>query len=233
MGSLCCCPVPENVEELVSYPNGTLYQRCACLQGCMRWLLFWYASMFERIGPGLPSTHQSPPSASGLVVSTPRSSDSLDTFRAPPRPLPYDVDARYVRLPRDGLVSRRDKIGMSHYSSESGGGGGGEALALLPRQSSDSAAAAEHAEDSDSIDKQQLQQQHSSKLLTKSESMLSLIDDEDACPTCLDVYTPENPKINTECGHHYHLACILEWMERSKHCPVCDKEMVFHESTVA
>jgi hypothetical protein len=43
-------------------------------------------------------------------------------------------------------------------------------------------------------------------------------------------YTEENPKISTACGHHFHLACIYGWMEYSKHCPMCDKEMVFNES---
>lgn len=27
----------------------------------------------------------------------------------------------------------------------------------------------------------------------------------------------------TKCEHHFHLCCILEWMERSETCPVCDK----------
>ncbi|PIA44098.1 hypothetical protein AQUCO_01700011v1 [Aquilegia coerulea] len=52
-------------------------------------------------------------------------------------------------------------------------------------------------------------------------------DDEDECPTCLEGYDEENPKIMTECNHHYHLACIFEWMERSDTCPVCNKVMIF------
>ncbi|VFQ74925.1 unnamed protein product [Cuscuta campestris] len=40
-------------------------------------------------------------------------------------------------------------------------------------------------------------------------------------------YDEENPKIITKCEHHFHLACIFEWMERSDTCPVCDQEMVF------
>lgn len=40
---------------------------------------------------------------------------------------------------------------------------------------------------------------------------------------CLAEYTTENPKIITECSHHYHLGCIYEWMERSDKCPVCGK----------
>lgn len=37
----------------------------------------------------------------------------------------------------------------------------------------------------------------------------------------LTEYTPENPKILTQCSHPYHLSCIYEWMERSETCPVC------------
>ncbi|XRB00053.1 RING-type domain-containing protein [Pycnococcus provasolii] len=53
------------------------------------------------------------------------------------------------------------------------------------------------------------------------------VDDPDAlaCPTCLESYTSENPRINTACGHHYHLSCIYEWSERSDLCPICQRPM--------
>eukprot|EP00899_Mesostigma_viride_P015375 jgi/Mesvir1/23839/Mv10644-RA.1 len=54
--------------------------------------------------------------------------------------------------------------------------------------------------------------------------------DDDCCPTCLEGYTEEDPRIDTRCGHHFHLACIYEWQERSTLCPVCSKEMHFQES---
>lgn len=41
-------------------------------------------------------------------------------------------------------------------------------------------------------------------------------------------YDEENPKIITKCDHHFHLACILEWMERSDTCPICDQVLLFH-----
>ena len=47
----------------------------------------------------------------------------------------------------------------------------------------------------------------------------------DHCPTCLEAYTPENPKIATQCNHHFHLSCIYEWLQRSRLCPVCSKAM--------
>ncbi|XP_073122117.1 probable E3 ubiquitin-protein ligase RHB1A [Henckelia pumila] len=61
--------------------------------------------------------------------------------------------------------------------------------------------------------------------------VLSSQDEEDVCPTCLEEYDPENPKIITGCDHHFHLACIFEWMERSDTCPICDQEMTFSPLT--
>lgn len=53
----------------------------------------------------------------------------------------------------------------------------------------------------------------------------SATDEEDVCPTCLEEYDAENPRILTKCEHHFHLSCILEWMERSDTCPICDQIM--------
>ncbi|KAM0867540.1 hypothetical protein ACQ4PT_041926 [Festuca glaucescens] len=49
------------------------------------------------------------------------------------------------------------------------------------------------------------------------------IEEEDVCPICLEEYDEENPRSITKCEHHFHLCCILEWMERSETCPVCDQ----------
>jgi len=56
-------------------------------------------------------------------------------------------------------------------------------------------------------------------------AVLSL-DEDDVCPTCLDVYDAENPRYMTSCGHHFHLQCVYEWMERSQTCPVCSEVLV-------
>ncbi|EFN55547.1 hypothetical protein CHLNCDRAFT_18021, partial [Chlorella variabilis] len=56
-----------------------------------------------------------------------------------------------------------------------------------------------------------------------------LVEDEDICPTCLDPYTEDNPKVLTRCNHHFHLPCLYEWLERSETCPVCSKPMAFEE----
>eukprot|EP00210_Caulerpa_lentillifera_P003090 g2952.t1 len=66
--------------------------------------------------------------------------------------------------------------------------------------------------------------------IQKTWSHLSLGDlADDICPTCLEPYTEEDPKIITKCGHHFHLACIYEWLERAHTCPVCFKPMKFEE----
>jgi len=65
--------------------------------------------------------------------------------------------------------------------------------------------------------------------LSPSKKKGSLPDFGEACPTCLELYTPENPKITTKCGHHFHLACIYEWLERSQTCPMCYRPMNFEE----
>ncbi|CAN6461611.1 unnamed protein product [Victoria cruziana] len=56
-----------------------------------------------------------------------------------------------------------------------------------------------------------------------------VIDEEDVCPICLEEYDKENPKIATNCGHHFHLSCILEWTQRSDSCAVCNQAMIFNE----
>lgn len=49
-------------------------------------------------------------------------------------------------------------------------------------------------------------------------------------PCCqLESGGAENPKIWTKCGHHYHLACIYEWLERKQTCPLCETTMSFEE----
>ncbi|KAL8150419.1 hypothetical protein V2J09_020227 [Rumex salicifolius] len=72
-----------------------------------------------------------------------------------------------------------------------------------------------------------LEQQSSSidfelELKKSDDSILYVIDE---CPTCLEEYSEENPKMTTKCEHNFHLACIFEWLERSDTCPICNKEM--------
>lgn len=52
---------------------------------------------------------------------------------------------------------------------------------------------------------------------------------DEICPTCLELYTADDPKITLKCGHHFHLGCIYEWLERANTCPVCFRPMQFDE----
>ncbi|XP_026662324.2 E3 ubiquitin-protein ligase AIRP1-like [Phoenix dactylifera] len=53
--------------------------------------------------------------------------------------------------------------------------------------------------------------------------------DDKECPICLEEYDIENPKLILNCRHHYHMQCILQWMERSATCPTCNRVMTFDE----
>ncbi|KAJ9504849.1 hypothetical protein QJQ45_014334 [Haematococcus lacustris] len=78
-------------------------------------------------------------------------------------------------------------------------------------------------------------------------------DDSKYCPTCLEQYSDgelwnrrgrpscccvllivssahgraiaDNPKTFTECGHHFHLPCLYEWLERKDTCPLCERKI--------
>jgi len=70
-------------------------------------------------------------------------------------------------------------------------------------------------------------------LVPESTAVYELVSEdekEDICPTCLEPYTEENPKITAKCGHTFHLSCIYEWLERSQYCPVCASIMEFQEN---
>ncbi|KAL0343762.1 UNVERIFIED_CONTAM: E3 ubiquitin-protein ligase [Sesamum angustifolium] len=146
-----------------------------------------------------------------------------EMYRSPPRPLPYDADPRYFRLQRDGLVSRREK-GSSHSHEES------EPLRMseVDEQSESLSKKNKWNEFTHEEESKEYNSRSSLKLSTDKTStgfahIYTSSEDEDVCPTCLEEYTPENPKIITKCSHHFHLGCIYEWMERSDNCPVCGK----------
>ncbi|XP_077212317.1 E3 ubiquitin-protein ligase At3g02290-like isoform X2 [Tasmannia lanceolata] len=187
--------------------------------------------MFQRL-EGLavasPIQGDTPLASTGLGTTAPDSSLS-DTYHPVPRPVPYDADPRYSRLQRDGLVSRREKS-LTHFQEESqplrrsSSSSGGEHLgAGKKRIGLDSEEGCKSGRP-DSSDKALYAK------LSQGMTYMPSSEDEDVCPTCLDEYTPENPKIIARCSHHFHLSCIYEWMERSENCPLCGKEMEFCES---
>ncbi|KAK1272026.1 E3 ubiquitin-protein ligase [Acorus gramineus] len=206
MGSVCCRLCDDEFEEYVP----PIYRHCVCLRYFFLQLFDGYGAMFQRLdGRSVPSAIQGvTPLASIGAGSSLDDISSSEAFHLVPRPAPFDADPRYPRLQRDGLVSRREKA-LNHLQEES---------QTLRRSSSK----ASHLESTEKI--------VSLKALYGGAYDTTSSDDEDVCPTCLDEYTPENPKIVTRCAHHFHLGCIYEWMERSENCPICGKEMEFAES---
>jgi hypothetical protein len=183
----------------------------------------WFFTQYDEVNDQEAVFTNQVAAGGGELVSSSNISNNVDTsipevFRAPPAPLPYDSDPRHLR---NAGLSRRDKSsGVSHHVEalrHSTDGGGGTAL-----QRRNTTATGVETEES-------LKPEKNAKAFPRIDSVLSILDDDDVCPTCLDEYTIENPKITTECGHDFHLACIYEWMERSNRCPICDKEMAFSE----
>ncbi|XP_059646559.1 E3 ubiquitin-protein ligase RHF2A-like isoform X2 [Cornus florida] len=44
---------------------------------------------------------------------------------------------------------------------------------------------------------------------------------DDACSICLEAFCESDPSTVTNCKHEFHLQCVLEWCQRSSHCPMC------------
>ncbi|XP_038696662.1 E3 ubiquitin-protein ligase At3g02290-like [Tripterygium wilfordii] len=226
MGAVCCCLHFEDLEEYMD-PNSSVYRNSMCHRCFVQNFLSLYTSFFRRGEVhSLPSSLQGPAS---MTSSASLDNSLSDMYRSPPRPLPYDADPRYFQLQRDGLVSRREK-GTSHSHEES------EPLRSDNDVDSESFSAGDKWNDSTCEEGSKEQRSRSSLKLSSAKATVgigyiySTSEDEDVCPTCLEEYTPENPKITTKCSHHFHLGCIYEWMERSDSCPVCGKVMVFDET---
>ncbi|CAA0820308.1 RING/U-box superfamily protein [Striga hermonthica] len=229
MGSACCC-LRDECEDLAN-PNSSIYRNCICLRCFIQNFMHMYVSLFHRG----EDHHALTSSNQGTTPVTPMTSldNSLaDMYRSPPRPLPYDADTRYFRLQR-GLVSRRDK-GSSHSHDET------EPLRTIEADDDESESfGGKNKKWNEFMRDEDESKEYNSRLSIKLSSakgttgfshIYTSSDDEDVCPTCLEEYTVENPKINTKCCHHFHLGCIYEWMERSDNCPVCGQVMAFDET---
>lgn len=225
MGAVCSCLHVEDFEDYVNR-NSSIYRNCMCLNCFLQNFFHLYYSLFRRGDvQAIPSSIQGASSSS--VASTDNS--LADMYRSPPRPLPYDADPRYYRMQRDGLFSRREK-GSSHSHDES------EPLRRSDIDADHESLSTGHKWNESACEDGSKENRKSSVKLSSAKSttvmgyFYSSSEDEDVCPTCLEEYTEENPKIVTKCSHHFHLGCIYEWMERSENCPVCGKLMAFDES---
>ncbi|XP_077215402.1 E3 ubiquitin-protein ligase At3g02290-like isoform X2 [Tasmannia lanceolata] len=226
MGAVCCCLHVDDLEENV-HPNNPIHTHCLCLNCFVQPFLHAYNSLFHRGGVhALPSSNSATSPLASSAVTASRDSSPSATYRAPPRPLPFDVDPRCSR----GLVSRHEKA-SGHFHEES------EPLRRNSHASVESVNAVDKQIGYDYEGGSKVYRSESSmknqsmKFMSEESYILTSSEDEDVCPTCLEEYTSENPKIMTQCSHHYHLGCIYEWMERSETCPVCGKVMVFEETT--
>ncbi|KAJ8432446.1 hypothetical protein Cgig2_027743 [Carnegiea gigantea] len=179
------------------------------------------------------SAHRDGPSGSsaGLLVDTNLDTSVPDTYAPPPPPVPYDVNSGH---PQSG----HSPGGGINYVSK------GEIAA--ERTDAGTTEVLNSVDSPQNLDKEIDGKEQSILELTPSKDseddlkrtvdpIVMTIEEED-CPICLEAvsgvdpeYAEENPKMVTKCEHHFHLCCILEWLERSDSCPVCGQELVIDE----
>ncbi|PKU84031.1 E3 ubiquitin-protein ligase [Dendrobium catenatum] len=212
MGSICSCFRVEDFEEYRN-PYESVYGRCVCLRFLSQRFMLMYALLSQREG------HTAPSSSSSLVSVAPRTDESFsDTFRSLPRPLAFD-DPRFTQ--------RRHYKPLTHSDEES------EQLRRVKKDDkieSTSLPAKLCGYNSGEFTKccSESSLKHPSIEITGGATyMFPSSEEEDVCPTCLEEYTFDNPRIILQCSHHFHLGCIYEWMERSELCPVCSKVIGF------
>ncbi|KAJ7952277.1 E3 ubiquitin-protein ligase [Quillaja saponaria] len=207
MGGCCCCS--SKGTELRGTPAYCYYPRPA----------------EERVP--LSSHHVPATSLSrGLLVDTNLDTSIPDTYRPPPAPIPFDVILRGTQIPPVAQEICCNKNDADLHSTNS---------SSVPEEVGDNnhgpSDKLEDLKDTECKVQSDLEldtAKESEVELSKTvEAIVLAAEEEDACPICLEEYDADNPKLTTKCEHHFHLACILEWMERSETCPVCDKDMIF------
>ncbi|XP_042022679.1 probable E3 ubiquitin-protein ligase RHB1A isoform X2 [Salvia splendens] len=162
--------------------------------------------------------------STGLLVDTNLDTSVPDTYRPPPAPIPYET---YIGRPSTPSRNQEESghetevaLGITNVVRVEDINHGSQLETKVKKQP-------DNEEKDVDLEASKLMEDESSDELKKSSKVLDApIIDEDDCPICLEEYVEDNPKILTKCDHHFHLACILEWMERSDICPVCDQEMV-------
>ncbi|KAJ6815426.1 E3 ubiquitin-protein ligase-like [Iris pallida] len=225
MGSICSCFCMEGLGEFM-HSDASIYRHCVCLRCLAQRFIHMYTALIQQ--GEVRAIALSVQGTASSESSTPRADNFIsDTYRSPPRPLPFD-DPRCSRPQRDGLIFRRDKS-SSHFHEEA------ESLRSTNDTSKESTSEdklyGSNYEGGSKLFCSMSMSKNSSKEGTISiPYTCTSSEDEDVCPTCLEDYTPENPKIVMKCSHHFHLGCIYEWKERSDFCPVCGKVMMFDET---
>ncbi|GMY30365.1 probable E3 ubiquitin-protein ligase RHB1A isoform X1 [Fagus crenata] len=207
MGGCCCCS--SRGVELNATPE-----------------YYYYPRVSEEHVP-LSSHHGSASVLSaGLLVDTNLDTSIPDTYRSPPAPMPYDVALGRPQTPplAQEICSNKGDAAAQTMNSNS-------VQEIVGGNTQETLAECEDLKELECKSQTNFEldsPKESEVELSKSvETVFSATEEDDDCPICLEEYDAENPKKTTKCEHHFHLACILEWMERSDTCPVCDKEMIF------
>lgn len=227
MGCVSSCFLVEGNNDH-EHPNASGSRYCVCLRCLAQQLTSAYAVLFRR---GV--AHVAPLSLQGraplVSASVDEDSSISNTYRAPPRPLPYD-DPRCSPLhrQREGFMPRHDKA--SRHSHEESGPPSRNGTDIESEGMDDGHNCSIYAGSKLCLSESSVKHQALEVVNGEAYNFFSS-EEEDVCPTCLEEYTLENPRITLQCSHDYHLGCIYEWMERSQACPVCGKMMMFKETT--
>ncbi|KAG7558125.1 Zinc finger RING-type [Arabidopsis suecica] len=168
---------------------------------------YYCPESFEELGPSGARAGVGSAFTTGLLVDIGLETSIPDTFCAP-APLPYDLLLGRPQCTDSDSIKGR----MSGSSFET--------LATC-----------------EDLGEPDCKTQASSVILSPRKSDFSkqkglkiLVDEEEeCCPICFEDYDVENPRLTTKCEHDFHLSCLLEWIERSDRCPICDKEVVFDD----
>ncbi|XP_065858320.1 probable E3 ubiquitin-protein ligase RHB1A [Euphorbia lathyris] len=206
MGACCCCS--SKGAELNTAPAYYYYPRAS-----------------EEHVP-LSSRHAAASTMStGLLVDTNLDTSVPDAYRPPPPPIPFDVAPRRPQTPQRPQEMTCDKDDGAVPTTNSGSVQGTTCI-----NSREASVECDDLKGSDCKVQTDLEidpvKEKEVELSKSVGPIVSATEEEDVCPTCLEEYDEENPRITTKCEHHFHLACIFEWMERSDTCPVCDKVMI-------
>ncbi|XP_018483582.1 probable E3 ubiquitin-protein ligase RHB1A [Raphanus sativus] len=209
MGGCCCCSSSRRADV----DNGPPYY-------------YYPRATEERVPLSSALNRTSSTISSGVVVvDTNLETSSPDAYIPPPLPTPFDVAIGVPQTPEireeSACVDIRE-VPVEAANTESAqetvdGITLGVPTTTCPCKETETKLQGEiDLESTEDIDPKKL-----------SKDVFVPIEEEEDCPICLEEYDMDNPKLLAKCEHHFHLACILEWMERSETCPVCNKEMVF------
>ncbi|KAL8162485.1 hypothetical protein V2J09_013974 [Rumex salicifolius] len=167
---------------------------------------------YNRSAHGLPG---------GLLVRLNLDTSSPDTYRPPPAPIPFNVLFGRPQSPLGTLGTRTAISGVCEQSPGSNKTLNERAEGLCTLASQDDTDKSGRKTLADILLASPTKSDAGNRKSNELNELAS--EEDDSCPICFEVYDAENPKMVTQCEHEFHLSCILEWMERSDSCPVCDK----------